>query len=286
MKKEENGTEKLNKKAVLKKLVILVILLALFLPFCWYENHHLVTTFYEYKNSKVPAGFDGYRIVQISDFHNSRFGKDNSKLLGKIRGINPDIIVITGDIVDLNHTNIDVAVDFAKEAAKIADVYYVTGNHEYWLGETEFQKLIHGLCDAGVNTMANTESAISNGNDNIVIIGVDDNYLSGTILKEMVQSQPEDVLTITLAHEPQYFEKYASAGTDIVFSGHAHGGQFILPFVGAVYAPDQGLFPKLTQGCHEKDGTTMYVSRGLGNSVFPLRLFNDPEIVCVDLLRE
>lgn len=275
----------LDMKRIRKVLIIAFVTVAI-LVFCWYENHHLVTTFYKYQDSRVPESFDGYRIVQISDFHNARFGADNRKILDKISELHPDIIVVTGDLVDSNHTNIDVSLAFIDEAVKIAEVYYVTGNHEYWLTEAELEKLIHGLCKAGVHVMANATEEVSIQDDSAVIIGLDDNYLSGTKLKEIIQENANDKLSIVLAHEPQYFNRYQEAGADVVFTGHAHGGQFRLPFLGGIYAPNQGFLPTLTEGCHTENGTTMYVSRGLGNSAFPVRLLNDPEIVCVDLVCE
>lgn len=261
------------------------VVLALFL-FFWYENHHLVTTVYEYRSGTVGKELSGYRIVQISDLHNARFGKDNRKLLDQITSLNPDMIVITGDLVDSNHTNVERAVDFVRAAAEICPVYYVTGNHEYWLEDAERTELFAELEEAGAVILDNQRVSVSADGGKFDLIGLDDGNLSDGTLKELIGQCEEETLKVVLAHEPQYFSRYSETDADLVLSGHAHGGQFILPFVGAVVAPDQGLFPEYTSGRHERNGTTMYISRGLGNSVIPVRLFNDPEIVCVELRAE
>lgn len=116
-----------------------------------------------------------------------------------------------------------------------------------------------------------------------MLVGLDDRHLADETLKSLIRDCDSNCLSVVLAHEPQYIEDYSNAGADLVLSGHAHGGQFILPFIGAVVAPDQGLLPEYTEGRYDMNHTTMYVSRGLGNSVIPVRLFNRPEIVCIDL---
>ena len=114
------------------------------------------------------------------------------------------------------------------------------------------------------------------------LIGLDDLSLQANILKTLAEEAPDD-FQVLLAHEPQYLRNYyAETGVDLVFAGHAHGGQWRIPFTHqGLYGPDQGLFPEFSDGIYTEGDTTMYLSRGLGNSGFPLRLFNHPEIVCV-----
>ncbi len=316
-----------NRKKYIKSAIILLIVIVLIL-FCSYQNKHLETTYYTYKAEKLGAEFDGYRIVQISDLHNAKFGRNNQKLVDRIRECEPDIIVLTGDLVDSNHTNVDRAVQFVDEIVKLCPVYYVTGNHEYWLDTSEYEELMAGLTDAGVVILDDQVVEISRGDSKFRLVGLDDRSLSdgtlGTLLNDqagqkeepadnekshdMLQEDSEDKIqdvvqeiaennaqnvvhedsdesefTVVLAHEPQYLSRYASTGVDLVLSGHAHGGQFRLPFVGGIVAPDQGFFPEYTAGEYYMDSTEMIVSRGLGNSVIPVRLFNYPEIVCVEL---
>lgn len=280
-----------NRKKYIKSAIILLIVIALLL-FCSYQNRHLETTYYTYKVEQLGTDLEGYRIVQISDLHNAKFGKNNQKLVDRIRECEPDMIVLTGDLVDSNHTNVDRAVQFVDEIMKICPVYYVTGNHEYWLDTSEYENLMDGLASAGVIILDDQVVEISKGDAKFRLVGLDDKSLAdgtlGTLLNNAQNVAHEDSekkeFTVVLAHEPQYLARYASTGVDLVLSGHAHGGQFRLPFVGGIVAPDQGFLPEYTAGEYYMNGTEMIVSRGLGNSVIPVRLFNYPEIVCVELV--
>lgn len=291
-----------NRKKYIKSALVLHIVIALLL-FCSYQNRHLETTYYTYKAEQLGADLEGYRIVQISDLHNVKFGKNNQKLVDRIRECEPDMIVLTGDLVDSNHTNVDRAVQFVDEIVKICPVYYVTGNHEYWLEKSEYDELMDGLVSAGVVILDNQVVEISRGDAKFRLVGLDDRSLADGTLEALLSDESirnnqaeqkeetadnedsgEKELTVVLAHEPQYLARYAGTGVDLVLSGHAHGGQFRLPFVGGIVAPDQGFLPEYTAGEYYMNGTEMIVSRGLGNSVIPVRLFNYPEIVCVDLV--
>lgn len=268
--------QKYIKLAITLSIVIVIIL------FCNFQNKHLETTHYTYAAEQLDADLEGYRIVQISDLHNAKFGKNNQKLVGRIRECEPDMIVLTGDLVDSNHTNVDRAVQFVDEIVKICPVYYVTGNHEYWLEKSEYDELMDGLIGAGVVILDDQVVEISRGDAKFRLVGLDDKSLTDGTLEALLSDEKE--FTVVLAHEPQYLVRYASIGVDLVLSGHAHGGQFRLPFVGGIVAPDQGFLPKYTAGEYYMNGTEMIVSRGLGNSVIPVRLFNFPEIVCVELV--
>lgn len=270
------------KKINVKKWAIILALSFVILAFCYYENHHLVNTTYIYESDEVPQEFQDFCIVQISDLHNAVFGNNNKKLVEKIKTSQPDIIVITGDIVDSNHLNMQVAFDFVKGLNGICPVYYVTGNHEYWLDEENQKKLWNGLEEAGVIILNNQCETITIGEAKLSLIGLDDNSLFDDTLQRLLVEEGEG-LHIVLAHEPQYIDYYSRAGADLVLSGHAHGGQFILPILGPVVAPDQGFFPKYVKGSFVEGKTTMIVSRGLGNSIIPVRFNNDPEIVTVIL---
>lgn len=270
------------KKIPHKKILILMLIIIILIPFCLFQNKHLVITTYTYESEKLGADLDGYRIVQISDLHNAEFGKENKKLLETIRSCSPDIIVITGDLVDSNHTNVERAVAFVKEAVKIAPVYYVTGNHEYWLDPSENEQMMQGILAAGAYDLDDEAVCIEKGDSSFMLIGLDDQHLSDETLKNLLQEQKNE-LSIVLAHEPQYLQNYANAGADLVLTGHAHGGQIRLPFVGGIVAPDQGFLPEYTSGKYNRTDTEMIVSRGLGNSIIPVRLFNYPEVVCVEL---
>ena len=278
--------QKYIKLAITLSIVIVIIL------FCNFQNKHLETTHYTYAAEQLGADLEGYRIVQISDLHNAKFGKNNQKLVDRIRECEPDMIVLTGDLVDSNYTNVDRAVQFVDEIVKICPVYYVTGNHEYWLEKSEYDELMDGLIGAGVVILDDQVVEISRGDANFRLVGLDDKSLADGTLEALLnnthnvvhEDSDEREFTVVLAHEPQYFARYAGTGVDLVLSGHAHGGQFRLPFVGGIVAPDQGFLPEYTAGEYYMNGTEMIVSRGLGNSVIPVRLFNFPEIVCVELV--
>lgn len=270
------------KKQKYIKLAIALSILIVIILFCNFQNKHLETTHYTYAAEKLGVDLDGYRIVQISDLHNAKFGKNNQKLVDRIRECEPDMIVLTGDLVDSNHTNVDRAVQFVDEIVKICPVYYVTGNHEYWLEASEYDELMSGLTRAGAVILDDQVVEISRGDAKFRLVGLDDKSLADGTLEALLSDEKE--FTVVLAHEPQYLARYAGIGVDLVLSGHAHGGQFRLPFVGGIVAPDQGFLPEYTAGEYYMNGTEMIVSRGLGNSVVPVRLFNYPEIVCVELV--
>lgn len=284
------------KSKYLRILSITTLTLLFLLIFCYAQNNYIVTTKIAYKNDKIPNNFNGYKIAHISDLHNKQFGKNQSYLLKKIQKEKPDMIVITGDLIDSNHTDIKVAMEFIKGAVTIAPVYYTTGNHEYWSGK--YAELSDQLQKAGVDILDDSSVRIEKSNEYIYLLGLSDpafttsdyldnnttyqNYQKIETLQNLLTTK-EESLYILLSHRPELFPIYKDQPVDLVFSGHAHGGQFRLPFIGGLVAPNQGLFPKYTSGSYVEDNTTMIVSRGLGNSIVPLRLFNQPEVIIVTL---
>jgi len=257
------------------------------------QNNSIVVTPSDFVSEKIPDAFDGFRIVQISDLHNKLFGEDQENLLEKVRSEAPDIILITGDLIDRRKYDLQKAMVFIRGAVNIAPVYYVSGNHEAWSGHYETIK--NSLLAAGVSVLDNSEIELKLGEDSIHLLGLADpdflttRYSEGTdasLLKEILKEwsiNDTEKFNILLSHRPELFDVYFDANIDLVFSGHAHGGQIRLPFIGALIAPDQGFFPKYTSGRYTESKTTMFVSRGLGNSIVPQRLFNRPEIIAVTL---
>lgn len=239
---------------------------------------------YTYENAEIPDEFSGFRIAQISDFHDAEIGKDNIKLINALKESDPDIIVITGDFIDSRRTDVEHSLAFAREAVKIAPCYYVTGNHE---GRTSaYISLRDGLVEIGVNVLENESVEIEKDGKTITLVGVHDQNLgfSADIVAEI--GAIEDRFTILLAHRPVTFSFAANSGIDLMLSGHNHGGQFRLPFVGGVFAPNQGFFPEYDAGAYVEGNSTMIISRGIGNSRFPFRVNNRPEIVLVELSPE
>lgn len=271
-----------------KRRIILSVLAALLLAgaiWIWIDNTRIVTTRYTVTNGKVPEAFDGFVIAQVSDLHNAAFGEDNARLLDALTEAGPDIIVITGDLIDSRRTDVETAAAFAEAAVKIAPVYYVGGNHEARVPEAALV-LEERMTAAGVHILHNESTTIMRGGAQIDLVGLDDpNGTKGFSGEEIAALTEQSRFTILLAHRPELFARYCAAGADLVFSGHAHGGQIRLPLIGGVFAPQQGFFPEYTQGCYTEGDTTMVVSRGLGNSLFPFRVNNPPELVVVCLHR-
>lgn len=262
---------------LLLSLVLFVISLAIFLH---WNNTALQVTNYTISSERIPGSFDGFKIVQISDLHNTEFGKGNSRLLDKIREQAPDIIVITGDIV--HASPMDIALSFAQQVTQIAPTYYVPGNHEHRM---DYASLFAGLQEAGVTLLLNQSTVIEKNGAQLCLLGIEDPkfYPDEAVEEKLLPLICEDAYHILLSHRPELFDTYVQCGADLVFTGHAHGGQFRLPFVGGLYAPSQGIFPKYDAGVFTEEKTNMVVSRGIGNSSFPFRLFNRPEIVVVTL---
>ncbi len=254
--------------------------------FCLWQNNDIVVSDYIYKTKEIGRALDGFRIIQISDLHNKEFGKKSSRLLKVLAKAKPDIIVITGDLVDRRRTDIKAALEFIKRASELAPIYYVTGNHEYSLDRWEWDSLMDGLMKYQVRLLDNRIVHLEKNRDGgFYLMGLSEGNQADDTLKTLCSHAEADKLQIVLTHEPQYIDSYRQSDADIIFAGHAHGGQFRLPILGGLIAPGQGIFPKYTSGAHRAGHTTLIISRGLGNSVVPIRLFNRPEVVTVTLRR-
>ena len=263
--------------------VILLLAVALVARIAW-ANTALTVSEHTVIDEEIPTSFDGFRIAHVSDLHNAEFGEGNETLLSLLTEAEPDIIVITGDLVDANRLDLEVGIAFGREAVAIAPTYYVTGNHE--AGLSSRRALLSALEEVGVTVLKNKAITVSRGNDAITLLGVHDpNYTRGSVMSDILEDLTAEShgYTVLLSHRPELFDEYVASGVDLVFSGHAHGGQFRLPFIGGVYAPSQGWFPTYDGGLYTEGDTTMVVSRGLGNSRFPFRFNNRPEIVVVEL---
>lgn len=283
-----------NKRKLIIEIIIalLVVLLAIFIIVTVRENNTLELNYITVNNSTLPSGFEGFRIAHVSDLHNSEWGENNERLINLLKASRPDIIAITGDIVDRNRTNVEIAVNFAKESTKIAPCYYVSGNHESAI--PNYDQLEKGLIDAGVTVLNNSKVEIKRGNDKITIMGIcdptlvideRDGYDEKSITKDLISKieYKEGDYTILLSHRPESFDIYVEKKIDLTLSGHAHGGQVRLPLIGGILAPNQGFFPYYDSGLYEKNTSAMIVSRGIGNSTFPIRVNNVPEVILIEL---
>ena len=278
-----------------KKRIFVIILMLLFILVVWtiWGNVTAGVTRYTVTSNRLPHSFDGYTIAVVSDLHNAQLGNNNGQLVEKIKKEHPDIIAITGDLVDSNRTDIEIAIQLVRQLTEIAPCYYVTGNHEAWIKE-QYKELEKGLIAEDVVILHDNVTQLTKGSETIQIAGLDDpdftdrgTYIQESMLQRKISNMSlSNEYCILLSHRPETFEAYVSEEVDLVLSGHAHGGQFRLPFIGGIVAPNQGFFPEFDAGQYSKNNTIMIVSRGIGNSIIPVRFNNRPEIVIVELIHE
>jgi predicted MPP superfamily phosphohydrolase len=265
-------------------LLLFIVLLAVLM----YDSiTRIVTTEYELQYENLPSDFDGFRIVQLSDLHGKSFGEDNSKLVDKVQAALPDIIVITGDLIDRDDQG-EFARTLLRQLTDIAPVFYVTGNHEWdsdGLGE-----LLDILDECGVTVLRNEFVTLTRGDSSIVLAGVDDpngyaDMKTPEELVEEVRTAAGDSFLVMLCHRNDKLDLFASLGVDLLLSGHAHGGIIRLPFTDGLVGPARDLLPTYTSGVYTNGTTNMVVSRGLGsNSGYPpIRLLNNPHIPVIIL---
>ena len=255
------------------------------------SNNALQIARYEIVDAKIPASFDEYLLAQVSDLHGKLFEPRNEPLLAALHEARPDAILVTGDLFDERHTNDLEAREFLERAKEVAPVYYITGNHESNLDYASAAKALALVEASGAIFLDGKVCELSprgNGDDRIRLYGVADppceeDFFEGVDarLDALEGTRDRSRFEILLAHRPEGIARYAARGYDLVFSGHAHGGQFRFPLLcpEGLFAPGQGWFPRYTAGIHEIGKTREIISRGLGSSVIPTRLFNRPELV-------
>lgn len=258
-----------------------------------YENHCLDVCHVTVRNALLPASFAGYRILHISDLHAARFGFRQKKLIRQLRMSAADGIVITGDLIDRCRTtkeHLKPVQQLIEQAVKLAPVYYVPGNHEAVSSVYPYLKQL--LLDQGVQVLENSKLELSRNAQTISLVGLKDKkfypYEPERFLQNLhnLMQSVETPFSILLSHRPEYFAAYAQEQVSLAFCGHAHGGQIVVPGLGGLYAPDQGILPSYTDGAYEQQGCTMIVSRGLGNSRAPQRINNHPQLIVVTLQNE
>ncbi|WP_105615828.1 metallophosphoesterase [Vallitalea okinawensis] len=287
---------------VKKKVLWLLTLVALFLSstyYLWYENNAIEVTQYEKIIDNLPSTFKGFKILQIADLQSKKYRNNNEELIQLIDKSQPDMIVITGDLFDRRRMEeAQNSIDFIAQINSKYPVFYVSGNHECWSGQ--YTNIISALIEMDVVVLDNTYTIINNGNEIIKLFGLIDpahyypekgkEYEKFTGIIEVnkqldwMSKEGSDVPAILLSHRPELVEVYRLYDFDLILSGHAHGGQVQLPKVGGLWAPGQGFLPEFEGGYYDlNDKTTLIVSRGLGNSSFPFRINNHPELVEITL---
>ena len=260
-----------------KYLLPVFPLIAILFVWVLWANTALTLTQYTVKKENIPTEFHGFTIAQVSDLHNTQFGVDNQKLLKMLKEAQPDLIAITGDLLDSRKTDPETVIAFATEAISIAPIYFSPGNHEFRVPEA-YQQVKDAFYDLGVTILENESTLVKKDGQSILLTGLTD--------PDFGIPWPEfsaNTYQVVLSHRPEMLEEYARREFDLVLTGHAHGGQFRLPWIGGLYAPHQGFLPEYDSDMHVKNNTTMVVSRGLGNSLFPLRFCNRPELIIITL---
>ncbi|MGL6248916.1 MAG: metallophosphoesterase [Culicoidibacterales bacterium] len=282
----------MKKTKYVKKIIVGILVVCLsVIGYIYWQNNAIVTTEYSYSNSQISETCNGYTIMQLSDLHNHDYGKIYNRLVGKVKQSQPDVIVFTGDTIDSHKTETEIVLQLIDQLVEIAPLYFIVGNHEGRI--TDYLEFEAELVARGVHVLRNEIAMLTCGEEEeLALLGFDDPafFTSHEVMLETLadlQEQAGDAFPILLAHRPEYFEMYEYQQVPLVLVGHAHGGQIRLPFTDdGLFAPGQGLFPQLTSGVRTRAGMTMIVSRGLGNSSFPIRVQNRPEIVNVTLSHE
>lgn len=275
--------------------------IAVFLVFCMifllYGNFYVDVQQIHVFTDKLPDSFHNYLIAHVTDYHNRSSSLVDKQIIDSLNEEKPDIIVITGDLIDCKTPDVDTALEFTEKLCSIAPTYYVPGNHESNLladDKTSFERLICGLTELGVIVLRNKGVKISNtAGDTFNLYGIDDPYFYGgyeqnfqrtEILCDELNMNTEEY-NVLLAHHPETLSVYYKYNIDLVFSGHAHGGQVTL-FGKAIMAPDQVYFPPYTEGLYKMGNTQLVLSRGIGYSWLPIRAFCNPHLVYAEFKTE
>lgn len=262
-----------------------------------FNNKSIKISRHKIKNNKIPKEFNNFKIVHLSDFHSNSFGKDNLKLIEKINSENPNIIVMTGDMVNKYDTNFYRFLNLVEFLSKIYKIYYIIGNHEKGLSKNNMNVIIRKLEEFGVTILNNEKVTIKQNQYKINIYGIDlpmqyyrkeKNSIFNVekFINRYMKKYREEEFNILLVHNPLYFDAYSKYNVDLTLSGHVHGGMIRLPFIGALLSPERRFFPKYNSGLYEINNKKLIVSRGLGQSKLGIRILNVPEIVSITLFNE
>jgi predicted MPP superfamily phosphohydrolase len=267
-------------------------------------NFGLSVSRYDLTLKGLPGSFSGTRIVQVSDLHDASFGLGNQRLLARINALKPDLVLVTGDLISSGDKDFSPALSLMAELAKQYTTCFSMGNHEQihaWFMGDELPIFLAEMEAFGVHVLDNSRMEWKRGEDTVDITGYtsdlsfysDADVLASSgisasdpspLLKKL--GKPSERIQLLMAHNPDYFESYASWGADVVFSGHMHGGVLRLPFIGGALSPSREWFPHFDAGMFRQGEAAMIVNRGLGNSIIPVRIFNPPDISLVTLHSE
>lgn len=264
----------------IRRLLALLALFALAAGFVYWQNFTLQVETVELFFESLPPQFDGLRVAELSDLHGRSFGENNVRLLRTLQKARPDMICICGDLFD-EKTDLTMLEPLLTGLTDIAPVYYVTGNHEWQV--KNLREILQKMRAWGVTVLENEERVLSRGGAEMVVAGVHDPCgpydmkTPAALVRELRSAQGNDFI-LMLSHRNDELAMWSQLGVQLVLSGHCHGGVVRLPFVGGVFGTRRELFPEYDAGVYRQDGTTLFVSRGLGYTNVHFRLFNRPHV--------
>lgn len=264
---------------------LVVVVVAEFIHLC--DNSHFVDTFYEVEDDRIA---NHIRIVELADLHLNEFGENNCELVDEITRLQPDIIAMAGDMMDMRTTDATVVTELCRQLVEVAPVYFSYGNHEKQLIRVDQTSTANEELEAmGVHVLHNRYETVEINGSVLDIGGLSAN--PGTMEADYTRDFWQNYLKtenyrLLLVHYPQFFftgGELVDCGVDMALCGHLHGGQVVVPFVGGLYHPTGGFLPEMTDGCNLVGDTWVVISRGLGNGKWFPRVNNPPELVIVDL---
>ena len=282
-----------------KKIVVLICITLILISILMCFSKKIDVTKYIISNNIIPEEFNGFKIVQLSDFHSEGYRDTTERLIDKVKNINPDIIVMTGDMVSWDMEDIEEVKILIKSLSKVYPIYYIDGNHEHLaeiLRPGKYVAFIEFMKELGVTTIKNDYIEIYKGDKSINLYGinlpldgatglyVNKFQLEKNYVEKTLPEANEEKFNILLAHTPTFIKQYSQWGADLVLCGHMHGGIVRIPFTNiGLLSPERTIFPKYAAGKFKVNGSIMIVNRGIGGSSFDLRLFNNPEITVITL---
>lgn len=282
-----------------KKIIVSICIVLIFISIVMCFINKIDVTKYTISSEKIPEEFNGFKIVQLSDFHSQGYRNTTEDIINKVKDINPDIIVMTGDMVSWDIEDIEEVKILIKSLAELYPIYYIDGNHEHLaeiLRPGKYVAFMEFMKELGVTTIKNDYIEIYKGDKSINLYGInlpldgatglyvnrfqlEENYVEKTL-----PEADREKFNILLAHTPTFIKQYSQWGADLVLCGHMHGGIVRIPFTNiGLLSPGRTIFPRYAAGKFKVNDTTMIVNRGIGTSSFKLRVFNNPEITVLTL---
>ncbi|URZ15165.1 metallophosphoesterase [Clostridium felsineum] len=281
-------------------LIVVIIILIILSSRVFIDNNVIQICKYKIFSKRLPKEFNGFTIVQLADLHSKRYGDDNAKLINKINKINPNVIMVTGDMIN-DDGNYSVCIKLLENLSSKYKVYFIVGNHEQnlrILNPHKYNNMMAELMKIKVDVLLNEKREILLNGKIINLYGafMESRYYRNMLdkksksieftledLEENIGQANSELYNILMIHNPIFFETYSDWGADLVLCGHMHGGMVRFPLIGGVFSPENNLFPKFCSGIFQQNNASMIVSRGIGIGSFGFRFFNRPELTVITL---